>query len=111
MLQPNEKNAINSICALIGRSPKETRDFFESAGILAVINLLKENSIVIPYIGKVDLSFKDTEVFNMPKVKAEFEPSPFLIKNMQQISNKETTEAERILISRFYSVFKQHLNN
>lgn len=81
-------------------------------GIQVVLNYVKGEKIVIPFIGEIKLSYDGDEVTEkgrVAKLKASFIPSPFLIRNVGQIQDKEPTDAEKILMNRFQTVFKERI--
>jgi hypothetical protein len=108
-LSAEEKNAMRHIQLLFGKPANEVKDLFESVGIAAILSYLKQDSIVIPYIGKIKLDYdgdNPTAKGNMAKLKYRFEPSPFLVRNIGQIEDETETDAERILVNRFKPLFK-----
>jgi len=113
-LTPEEKTALNSTRVLFGKNSHDTKDFFESIGIQAVLNYVKGEKIIIPFIGEIDLIYDGdemTEKGRVAKLNANFTPSPFLIRNIGQIQDEEPTDAEKILMGRFQSVFKERLRD
>jgi len=112
VLTPDEKAAVRSIQLLFGKKYSEIKELFESVGIYAVLNYIKEKKIVLPYVGELDVIYEGDDVTDkgrVAKLKANFSLSPFLIRNISQIEDKEPTEAEKILVSRFRSVFKERI--
>jgi hypothetical protein len=108
----NEKTALNSTRLLFGKNSHDTKEFFESFGIQAVLNYVKGEKIVIPFIGEIEISYDGdemTEKGRVAKLKTSFTPSPFLIRNVGQIQDKESTDAEKILMNRFQAVFKDRI--
>jgi len=106
----DEKAALNSIRLLFGESFHEIKELFESVGIYAILNYVQNNKIVIPYIGELEVSYDGdelTEKGKVAKLKTNFIPSSFLIRNIGQIQDKEITDAEKILMNRFQLVFKE----
>jgi len=111
-LSLTEKQALNSISLLFGENYKDIKELFESVGIYAILAYMKEEKINIPFIGEIDLSYEGDEVVDkgrIAKVKSSFVPSPFLVRNIGQIADKGVTDAEKILMSRFQSVFKERI--
>jgi len=111
-LTPNEKTALNSIRLLFGKSSNDVRELFESIGIYAILNYIKGEKLVIPFIGELDISYVGddiTEKGRVAKLKVNFTPSPFIVRNIGQIKDGEPTDAEKILMSRFQGVFKERL--
>jgi hypothetical protein len=111
-LTPNEKTAINSTRLIFGKNSHDTKEFFESIGIQAVLNYVKGEKIVIPFIGEIEVSYDGdemTEKGRVAKLKTSFTPSPFLTRNVGQIQDKEPTDSEKILMNRFQAVFKERL--
>ena len=111
-LTPNEKAALNSIRLLFGKNSHDVKELFESVGIQAVLNYVKGEKLVIPFIGEVDIAYDGDEMSEkgrVAKLKASFTPSPFLVRNIGQIQDEESTDAEKILMSRFQAVFKERL--
>jgi len=111
-LTPSEKTALNSIRLIFGKNSRDTKEFFESIGVQAVLNYAKGEKIIIPFIGELEISYVSdelTEKGRKAKVETIFTPSPFLIRNIGQLQDKEPTDAEKILMSRFRAVFKERL--
>ena len=108
----SEKTALNSTRLIFGKNTHDTKEFFESIGIQAVLNYAKGEKIIIPFIGEIELSYDGdemTEKGRVAKLKSSFTPSPFLIRNVGQIQDKEPTDAEKILMNRFHAVFKERI--
>jgi len=113
-LTSEEKTALNSTRLIFGKNNRDTKEFFESIGIQAVINYAKGEKIVIPFIGEIDVSYggdEMTEKGRVAKLKTVFTPSPFLIRNVGQIQDEEPTDAEKILMNRFQAVFKERIRD
>jgi hypothetical protein len=110
----DEKTALNSTRLIFGKNSHDTKEFFESIGIQAILNYAKGEKIVIPFIGEIEVSYDGdemTEKGRLAKLKTNFTPSPFLIHNVGQIQDKESTDAEKILMNRFQAVFKERIKN
>jgi hypothetical protein len=108
-LTPEEKEAMRVLQLIFGRPANEINELFESVGISAVLSYVKKESIVIPYIGKIKLSYEGDSLTmkgREAKLKPEFIPSPFLVRNIGQIEDGAETEIEKILANRFKPVFK-----
>jgi hypothetical protein len=108
-LTPEEKEAMRVLQLIFGRPANEINELFESVGISAVLSYVKKENIVIPYIGKIKLSYEGDSLTmkgKEAKLKPEFIPSPFLIRNIGQIEDGVETEIEKILANRFKPVFK-----
>ena len=114
VLTPCEKTALNSTRLLFGKNSRDTKEFFESIGIHAILNYVKGEKIVIPFIGELEVVY-DGDILNekgrVAKLKTNFTPSPFLIRNIGQIQDKECSDAEKILMSRFQAVFKDRMKD
>jgi hypothetical protein len=111
-LTQEERNALNLTRLIFGKSYHDTREFFESAGVQAVISYSKGDKIVIPFIGEISVKYagdEPTDKGRVAKLETAFTPSPFLIRNAGQIQDGESTDAEKILMSRFQAVFKKKL--
>jgi hypothetical protein len=111
-LTSDEKAALNSIRILFGKTFSEVRELFESIGVQAVLNYTKGEKIVIPFIGEIKISYDGeemTEKGRVAKLKTNFTPSPFLVRNAGQVQDEESTDAEKILMSRFRAVFKERI--
>ena len=109
-----EKTALNSTRLIFGKNSRDTKEFFESLGIQAVLNYVKGEKIIIPFIGEIEILYAGdemTEKGRVAKLKTDFTPSPFLIRNVGQIQDEEPTDAEKILMSRFQAVFKERLKD
>jgi hypothetical protein len=111
-LTPGEKASLNSTRLIFGKNSHDTKEFFESIGIQAVLNYARGEKITIPYIGEIEISYDGDEMSEkgrIAKLKTVFIPSPFLIRNIGQIQDKESTDAEKILMNRFQAVFKERV--
>ena len=111
-LTPEEKLALNSIRLLFGKNSHDVKELFESIGIQAVLNYVKGEKLTIPFIGDIDISYDGDEITEkgrVAKLKTSFTPSPFLVRNIGQIQDKEATDAEKILMGRFQAVFKEKI--
>jgi hypothetical protein len=112
VLTPIEKIALNSTRLIFGKNSHDTKEFFESIGIQAVLNYVKGDKIIIPFIGEIEVIYEGdemTEKGRVAKLKTVFTPSPFLIRNIGQMQDKEPTDAEKILLNRFQAVFKERI--
>jgi hypothetical protein len=108
-LTAEEKEAMRVLQLLFGRPANEINELFESAGISAVLSYVKGETIVVPYIGKIKLTFAGDSLTMKGKeanLKHEFIPSPFLVRNVGQVEDEAETEVEKILANRFKPVFK-----
>jgi hypothetical protein len=111
-LTSGEKASLNSTRLIFGKNSHDTKEFFESIGIQVVLNYAKGDKIIIPYIGEIEISYDGdemTEKGRVAKLKTIFTPSPFLIRNIGQLQDKEPTDAEKILMNRFHAVFKERI--
>jgi hypothetical protein len=111
-LTQEEKNALNLTRLIFGKNARDTKEFFESLGIQAVLAYSKGDKIIIPFIGEVILKYTGDELTDkgrVAKLETFFKPSPFLVRNAGQIADEVSTDAERILMSRFQAVFKEKL--
>jgi hypothetical protein len=114
VLTQEEKDALNLTRLIFGKNAHDTKEFFESIGIQAVLSYLKGDSIVIPFIGKASVKYTGDELTDkgrVAKLETSFTPSHFLIRNVGQIQDKIFTDAEKILMSRFQAVFKEKLKS
>jgi hypothetical protein len=112
VLTQEEKDALNLTHLIFGKNAHDTKEFFESIGIQAVLSYSKGNKIIIPFIGEVSVKYVGDELTNkgrVAKLETNFTPSPFLIRNVGQIQDETSTDAEKILISRFQAIFKEKL--
>jgi hypothetical protein len=111
-LTQEEKNALNLTRLIFGKNAHDTKEFFESIGIQAVISYSKGDKIIIPFIGEISVKYVGDELTDkgrVAKLETFFTPSPFLIRNVGQIQDEASTDAEKILMSRFQAVFKEKL--
>jgi hypothetical protein len=107
-----EKNIINLTRIIFGKNARDTKEFFESVGIQAILSYSKGDKITIPFIGEVAVKYAGDELTDrgrIAKLETVFTPSPFLVRNAGQVHDGESTDAEKILMSRFQSVFKEKL--
>jgi hypothetical protein len=112
VLTQEEKEALNLTRLIFGKNAHDTKEFFESLGIQAVLAYSKRDKIIIPFIGEVSLKYAGDELTDkgrVAKLETVFTPSPFLIRNAGQIQDETSTDAEKILMSRFQTVFKSKL--
>lgn len=108
-----ERKAINDTRLLFGKSSTETKEFFESIGISAVLAYMKGETIEIPYVGSIQLEYEGDQVTSKGRIanlKATFTPSEFLVRNVGQVEDETKTDAEEILLSRLKQIFKNKLN-
>ena len=108
-MTPEEREAMRVLQLLFGRPANEITELFESIGISAVLSYVKGEAIVIPFIGKVRLSYEGDDLTAKGKearLRHEFTPSPFLVRNVGQVEDGDETEIEKILANRFKPVFK-----
>lgn len=111
-LTQEEKDALNLTRLIFGKNFHDTKEFFESIGIQAVISYSKGDKIIIPFIGEVSVKYVGEELTDKgraAKLETVFTPSSFLIRNAGQIQDETPTDAEKILMSRFQAVFKEKL--
>jgi hypothetical protein len=112
VLTQEEKDALNLTRIIFGKNSHDTKEFFESIGIQAVISYSKGDKIIIPFIGELSVKYAGDELTDkgrVAKLETVFTPSPFLIRNVGQIQDETSTDVEKILMSRFRAVFKQKL--
>jgi hypothetical protein len=112
VLTQKEKDALNLTRLIFGKPAHDTKEFFESLGIQAVVSYSKDDKIIIPFIGEISIKYSGDELTDkgrVAKLETLFTPSPFLSRNVGQIEDGTPTDAEKILMSRFQSVFKKKL--
>jgi hypothetical protein len=112
ILTQEEKNALDLTRLIFGKTIHDTKEFFESIGIQAILSYSKGDKIIIPFIGEVSVKYtgdKLTDKGRVAKLETFFMPSPFLVRNVGQIQDEVSTDAEKILISRFQAIFKEKL--
>jgi hypothetical protein len=113
-LTPEEKNALNLTRLIFGKNDHDTKEFFESLGIQAVLSYSKGDKIVIPFIGEISVKYIGDELSDkgrVAKLETFFTPSPFFVRNVGQIQDETSTDAEKILMSRFRAIFKEKLKS
>jgi hypothetical protein len=113
-LTQEEKTVLNLTRILFGKNALDTKEFFESMGIQAVLSCSKGDKIIIPFIGDVSVKYVGDEITDkgrVAKLETLFTPSQFLIRNVGQLRDETPTDAEKILISRFQAVFKEKLKD
>ena len=111
MLTREEKNSINRIHLFVGQSRSTTREFFESLAAFIVMEHLNNREVVIPFLGKLTLSYEGDEISKLGKqavVKTQLEPSPMIVRSIGQAHDREITEAESVLLERLRGIFEQH---
>lgn len=112
MTPQEERKAINDIRLFFGKSSAETKDFFESLGIAAVLSYMKGEKIVIPYLGDIQIKYKGDNVSSKGRkavLDVKFHPSDFLYRNIGQIEDETKTDVEDILLRRLQQIFKSKM--
>jgi hypothetical protein len=107
-----EKTALDSVRLIFGKNSRDVREFFESLGIQAVLNCAKGEKITIPFIGELEVAYDGDEITGKgrtARLKTSFTPSPFLVRNIGQMQDGESTDAEKILLNRFQAVFRERI--
>jgi hypothetical protein len=107
-----EKNTINLIRLIFGKNAHDTKEFFESIGIQAILSYSKGDKIIVPFIGEISVKYAGDELTDkgrVAKLETTFTPSPFLVRNVGQVQDEADTDAEKILMARFQNVFKDKL--
>ena len=61
-LTQEEKNALNLTRLIFGKNAHDTKEFFESIGIQAVISYSKGDKIIIPFIGEISVKYAGDEL-------------------------------------------------
>lgn len=109
VLLSNEETAtLNVMSLLMGKKSRDVREMLESLGIQAAMSYSDGKDFAVPLLGKFRFIRNDGEESKGEKrVSIEYTPSSFILRNMMQIDNKQTTDAERVMISRFRQVFKE----
>ena len=108
-MTPEEKEAMRVLQLIFGRPANEITELFESIGISAILSYVKGDTIVIPYIGKIKIIYEGDTVTSKgkeAKLKHEFTPSPFLVRNIGLVKDGAETEIEKMLTNRFKPIFK-----
>jgi hypothetical protein len=111
-LTQEEKIALNLTRLIFGKNAHDTKEFFESIGIQAIISYSKGDKIIIPFIGEISVKYAGDELTDkgrVAKLETLFTPSPFLTRNVGQVQDGTSTDAEKILMSRFQAIFKDKL--
>lgn len=109
MTPQEERKAINDVRLFFGKTTAETKEFFESVGIAAVLSYIKKEKICIPYLGELRITYDGDEISSQGRkavIKAEFTPSDFIVRNVGQIEDETKTDAEEILLRRLRQIFK-----
>jgi hypothetical protein len=107
-----EKNTINLTRLIFGKNTRDTKEFFESVGIQAILSYSRGDKIIIPFIGEVSIKYVGDELTDKGRVarlETAFTPSPFLVHNVGRVQDEADTDAEKILMARFQNVFKDKL--
>jgi hypothetical protein len=110
MITKEEREALNKLHLIFGKPFVETREFLESLGIYAVFQYLEGNDIVIPYLGKISLTYKGDVLEKKGKkavVQTTLALDDFLTKCIGQIEDGSKTDAEDILLNRLRAVFQK----
>ncbi len=103
-----EKASLNRMKLIFGRNKDVTQEFFASLAVFVMLEYLEKREIVIPLLGKLVFKYQGDEFVlsgRQAVVDATFEPDQFMIRNVGQVHDEETTDAERILLSRIRQVF------
>ena len=84
-----------TIRLLYGRDKKTLKEMLENIGIYAVMSYVESKKIVIPNIGALSIKKEGSNI------QYNFIPSPFLIRSIGQIKNKDDSEVEGMLARRY----------
>lgn len=110
LLSLEESTALDNTCMFIGKKARDVREIFESLGVQAILNYSEGKSFVVPFLGEFKWTHTGDEVTEKGKtaiIKTDFTPSAFIVKNIGQVDDGKMTDAEKILINRFRSVFRE----
>lgn len=106
-----EKASLNRMKLIFGRNKDITQEFFESLAVFIMMEYLEGREVVIPLLGKLTFSYEGDELLpsgRQAKISASFLPESFLIRNVGQVQDESTTDAEMILMGRIRQVFASH---
>ncbi len=103
-----DKASLNRMKLIFGRNKDVTQEFFESLAVFVVMEYLEGREVVLPLLGKISFAYRGDEMVVSGRkavVDATFDPDSFLIRNVGQVQDEDTTDAERIMLNRIRQVF------
>lgn len=104
-----EKDLIYRVHLLSGKSLTDITDMFESFCLCAVLSYLEEESLNIPLIGKMDITYEGEEITALgkeAKVNISIEANKFLKKVIGQIKDGSETDLEKSLELKIRNIIK-----
>lgn len=112
-IDSDAKECIEAIHLIAGVKKDDVQKIFESLAIYMILNYLNNDKISIPYIGECSLKYEGDEIEkNKLKaiVKCEFDLNDFILKNIGQVKDQDTTEIEKILKRRIRNTLSEYLD-
>lgn len=105
----DEKDIINRVHLLSGKSYKEIEEVFESLCLCSVLAYLEKEPIDIPLFGKMSVSYKGDSITNKGKeaqLEVSVTPSPTLKRVIGQIEDEVESDLEVSLRGKIKSILK-----
>jgi hypothetical protein len=111
-LTADEKAALTRIHLFLGQSRSLTQELFESLATYIIMEHLNGRDIVIPYLGKLALTFQGDEIRKTGKqavVETHLDLSSLILRSIGQVHDGEVlTDAHRLRLSHLSEIFEQH---
>jgi len=107
------KEILERIHLISGVKKDDVISVLESLSILIVLNYLNNDDTYIPFIGNCHLEYKGDKVIDGKAeavVKCIFSVDDFLLRNIGQIEDGISVDAEKILKRKIYSTLGEYLN-
>jgi len=111
MLSKQERSTILRMSLLFGQGFNTTKEFLESLGIFIVREYAEGREVSIPFVGNLSLTYQGDTIVKGGKqaqVDSEFTPDGFLVRNIGQIQDEETTDAQKIFLDRIKTIFAKY---
>ena len=108
-----ERESLNKIHLLSGRSYEDVRDVYEGFLYSAILSYLEKEPFILPFFGEMDIHYiKDiiTKEGREAEIDVDFQPSKFLKRIIGQIEDNEESDLEKMLKDQIYEVFNEMLD-
>ena len=108
-LSATDRDALMRVHLVSGKSLNETREFFESLFIYAMLQHAEGKPVVLPYVGTLTLTHTGDVLERegrVAQVEVDTVLDPMLVRSIGQFVDGDTTEADNILLDRIRKDFQ-----
>ncbi len=108
-LSQEEKDLIYRVHLLSGKSMSDVNEMFESFCLCAVLSCLEKESIQIPMIGEMKVSYEGEEISALgkeAKVSIDVTPNKYFKKVIGQSKDGEESDIEKAFESKIRNILK-----